>query len=205
MRWCVRYLLLSLCFTSVHGAFAQNAPSEAVKKVVKPSTAEDIDVSSSKKDEKLSHPVALFSGLDKITGRTFSFEVAIHETVQFGALQLTPRTCLTRLSTSTPRTTGFLEVDEVALDGKIHRIFNGWMFASSPGLHAVEHPIYDVWLTGCRGTAEVLPSGPEETEPLPETAPKVEEKAKTPKSPPLRKSSPPKVTSPKSTDVPALR
>ena len=43
------------------------------------------------------------------------------------------------------------EVDEITLQGEVRRIFTGWMFASSPGLHAVEHPIYDVWLTDCKG------------------------------------------------------
>jgi hypothetical protein len=39
----------------------------------------------------------------------------------------------------------------VTLKGEIKRIFTGWMFAASPGLHAIEHPIYDVWLTDCKG------------------------------------------------------
>jgi hypothetical protein len=92
---------------------------------------------------------AIFSGLDKITGRTISFDAAIGETVQFGALQVTARACYTRPPTEATNTDAFVEVDEVTLQGEIKRIFNGWMFASSPGLHAVEHPIYDVWLTDC--------------------------------------------------------
>ena len=93
----------------------------------------------------------MFSGLDKITGRIISFDVAIGETVQFGALQVTPRVCYTRPPTETPNTDAFIEVDEITLQGEIKRIFTGWMFAASPGLHAVEHPIYDVWLTDCKG------------------------------------------------------
>ena len=96
----------------------------------------------------------MFSGLDKITGRIISFDVAINETVQFGALQVTPRVCYTRPPTETPNTDAFVEVDEVTLQGEIKRIFTGWMFAASPGLHAVEHPIYDVWLTDCKGGAQ---------------------------------------------------
>jgi hypothetical protein len=92
---------------------------------------------------------AVFSGLDKITGRTITFDAAIGETVQFGALQVTPRACYTRPPTEATNTDAFVEVDEVTLQGEIKRIFTGWMFASSPGLHAVEHPIYDVWLTDC--------------------------------------------------------
>jgi hypothetical protein len=64
---------------------------------------------------------------------------------------VTPRACYTRPPTDTPNTDAFLEVDEVTLQGEVRRIFTGWMFAASPGLHAVEHPIYDVWLMDCKG------------------------------------------------------
>jgi hypothetical protein len=101
--------------------------------------------------QRIANPSAVFSGLDKITGRIISFDVAINETVQFGALQVTPRVCYSRPPTETPNTDSFVEVDEVTLQGEIKRIFTGWMFAASPGLHAVEHPVYDVWVTDCKG------------------------------------------------------
>jgi hypothetical protein len=101
--------------------------------------------------QRIANPTAVFAGLDKITGRIISFDVAINETVQFGALQVTPRVCYSRPPTETPNTDAFVEVDEVTLQGEIKRIFTGWMFAASPGLHAVEHPIYDVWVTDCKG------------------------------------------------------
>jgi hypothetical protein len=101
--------------------------------------------------QRINNPTTVFSGLDKITGRIISFDVATNETVQFGALQVTPRVCYSRPPTETPNTDAFVEVDEVTLQGEIKRIFTGWMFAASPGLHAVEHPIYDVWLTECKG------------------------------------------------------
>src|SRR6185436_19438358 len=87
--------------------------------------------------QKIANNSALFSGLDKITGRIINFDVAIGETVQFGALQLTPRACYTRPTTESARTDAFVEVDEVTLQGEVRRIFTGWMFAASPGLHAV--------------------------------------------------------------------
>lgn len=104
---------------------------------------------------RLENAVAVFSGLDKITGRTTSFDVYIGETVQFGALQVTPRVCYSRDETESQKITSFVEVDEITLDRKIRRIFNGWMFADSPGLNAVDHPVYDVWLTGCKATSDV--------------------------------------------------
>ena len=100
--------------------------------------------------QKVVNKGALFSGLDKITGRIINFDVSIGETVQFGALQVTPRACYTRPPTETPNTDAFVEVDEVTLQGEVKRIFTGWMFAASPGLHGVEHPIYDVWLSDCK-------------------------------------------------------
>jgi hypothetical protein len=115
---------------------------------------------------KITNPTAVFSGLDKITGRIITFDVAINETVRFGALEVTPRACYTRPPTENSQTDGFVEVDELTLQGELRRIFSGWMFAASPGLNAVEHPIYDVWLADCKGgapptvTAETTPEPP---------------------------------------------
>jgi len=106
---------------------------------------------------RIENRVAVFSGLDKITGRITRFDVYIDETVQFGALQVTPRVCYSRDVTEAPKTTTFVEVDEITLDRKIRRIFNGWMFADSPGLSAVDHPVYDVWLTDCKMESDIPP------------------------------------------------
>ncbi|WP_036260128.1 DUF2155 domain-containing protein [Methylocapsa aurea] len=119
--------------------------------------------------DKLKHPIAVFSGLDKITGRIIAFEVATDETVQFGSLQITERVCYTRPATETPQTTTFIEVEEVGAANEYKRIFSGWMFAASPGLHGIEHPVYDIWLTDCKGGAEVVAS-PETTEAEPPPA-----------------------------------
>lgn len=105
--------------------------------------------------ERISNPVAVFSGIDKITGRITTFDVYVDETVQFGALQVTPRVCYSRDETEAPKTTTFVEVDEITLDRKIRRIFSGWMFADSPGLNAVDHAVYDVWLEGCKLESDV--------------------------------------------------
>ncbi len=111
--------------------------------------------------DKIKHPTAVFSGLDKITGRIISFEVATDETVQFGSLQITERVCYTRPPTEAPQTTTFIEVEEVDATGGYKKIFSGWMFASSPGLHAIEHPVYDIWLTDCKGGTEIIASPPD--------------------------------------------
>ncbi len=80
--------------------------------------------------------------------------------MQFGALQVTPRACYTRPLTETANTDAFVEVDEVTLQGEVKRIFTGWMFAASPGLHGVEHAIYDVWLTNCKGATQTVTATP---------------------------------------------
>ncbi|HWJ76298.1 DUF2155 domain-containing protein [Mesorhizobium sp. BR1-1-16] len=107
--------------------------------------------------ERITNPVAEFAGLDKITGRIITFDVYMNETVQFGALQVTPRACYSRPPTEPPQTDAFVEVDEITLARKVRRIFTGWMFADSPGLHAVDHAVYDVWLANCKTSSTVAP------------------------------------------------
>lgn len=105
--------------------------------------------------DRIANPVAEFTGVDKITGRIITFDVYLNETVQFGALQITPRVCYSRPKEEEPKTDSFVEVDEITLDRKIRRIFTGWMFAESPGLNAVEHAVYDVWLKSCKQNSTV--------------------------------------------------
>lgn len=107
--------------------------------------------------EKQENPVAEFSGIDKITGRIVTFDVYIGETVQFGALQITPRVCNSRDANETPGSSTFVEVDEITLDRDIRRLFTGWMFADSPGLNAIEHAVYDVWLKSCKTSSDIRP------------------------------------------------
>ena len=99
---------------------------------------------------QIKNNVAVFAALDKVTARISSLEIKMDETVQFGALKVTPRICYTRPPTEAPKTSVFVEVDEITLSGETQRIFTGWMFAQSPGLHAVEHPVFDLWLTNCK-------------------------------------------------------
>jgi hypothetical protein len=119
--------------------------------------------------ETISNPIAAFSGLDKITGRITNFDVYMDETVQFGALQITPRVCYTRPPTETQRTSVFIEVDQVSLKGGSERIFTGWMFAESPALNPIDHPVYDIWLVDCKETSDIPP--PEKTNPASSEAP----------------------------------
>lgn len=108
--------------------------------------------------ERIANPIAVFTGLDKITGNTTTFETKVGEAKRFGGLIVKADVCFSRSATEEPKTTSFVEVDEVQLDDSLKRIFSGWMFAQSPGLSAVEHPIYDVWLINCRDPAAPPPA-----------------------------------------------
>ncbi|TPW33619.1 DUF2155 domain-containing protein [Martelella alba] len=105
--------------------------------------------------EKIENPVAVFGGIDKITGRTYTFSAYVGETVQFGRLQVTPRVCYSRDDTEAQRVDAFVQVDKVSLKQDVDRIFSGWMFADSPALNAVQDSIYDVWLTGCAQKSDI--------------------------------------------------
>src|SRR6266702_2507668 len=123
--------------------------------------------------QKIANKKASFSGLDKITGRIINFDEDIGETVQFGALRVKTDACYTRPSTEAANTDAFVEVDEITLQGEVKRIFSGWMYAASPGLHGVEHPIYDIWLTDCKVPDTTMVSAqPDAPKPAPPPAQK---------------------------------
>jgi hypothetical protein len=133
--------------------------------------------------QKIVNKKASFSGLDKITGRIINFDEDIGETVQFGALRVKTDACYTRPATEAANTDAFVEVDEITLQGEVKRIFSGWMYAASPGLHGVEHPIYDIWLTDCKvPDTTVVTAAPPPEAPKPVAAP----------PPPGQKRAPPK-------------
>ena len=136
--------------------------------------------------QKIVNKKASFSGLDKITGRIINFDEDIGETVQFGALRVKTDACYTRPATEAANTDAFVEVDEITLQGEVKRIFSGWMYAASPGLHGVEHPIYDIWLTDCKVPDTTIVSAAP-TEPVKPVAP----------PPPVQKRAPPKQAVPR--------
>src|SRR5438309_3266304 len=139
--------------------------------------------------QKIINKKASFSGLDKITGRIINFDEDIGETIQFGALRVKTDACYTRPATEAANTDAFVEVDGITLQGEVKRIFSGWMFAASPGLHGVEHPIYDIWLTDCKvPDTTIVSAAPEPSKPAPPAAPPGQKRAapkQAPRPPPL--------------------
>ncbi len=94
---------------------------------------------------------ALLQGLDKITAKTFAFRAPFNRPIRFGSLEVTVRECVARVRAQAPERTAFLEIVEAKPGQPRRMVFSGWMFASSPSVSAMEHPVYDVWVVGCSG------------------------------------------------------
>jgi len=103
--------------------------------------------------ETIPRQIAVLQGLDKITARISTFEVMLDEPVTFNSLEIVVRACEVTPPEAAPEAAAFLEIDEMQPDRPRERLFTGWMFASSPALSALEHPVYDIWVKGCRDQA----------------------------------------------------
>ena len=94
--------------------------------------------------------LAVLQGLDKVTARISTVRAPIGVTVRFGSLRIVARICGKTPPEEPPESAAFLEIDDVKPGETPQRIFSGWMFASSPALSALEHPVYDVWVIDCK-------------------------------------------------------
>ena len=118
---------------------------------------------------------ATLRALDKITGRSTDIEVNVDEPIVFGSLNVEMKACYQRPPDETPESAAFLTVHSTqpvqvttmddAVDASTVEtvgddnplLFSGWMFASSPGLSALEHPVYDIWVIRCTAQVPVEP------------------------------------------------
>jgi hypothetical protein len=94
--------------------------------------------------------VAVLQGLDKITARITTIDAPVGQPVRFGTLDITVRRCHKRPPEETPETTVYLQIRELRLGETVQDLFAGWMFASSPAVSSMEHPVYDVWVVDCK-------------------------------------------------------
>jgi hypothetical protein len=94
--------------------------------------------------------IAVLQGLDKVTARISTFDAPVDEPVRFGSLEITARSCQKRPPEETPESAAFLEIRDIKPGEAPTVVFTGWMFASSPALNAIEHPVYDVWVVDCK-------------------------------------------------------
>jgi hypothetical protein len=107
---------------------------------------------------------AVLQGMDKVTARISTIEAMVGDVVRFGTLEIIARACNKRPPEETPESAAFLDVWEVRRDAPAISVFRGWMFASSPALSALEHPVYDVWVLDCKKTSSnAFSSSPEES------------------------------------------
>lgn len=114
---------------------------------------------------ELAPDTANLMGLNKITARTHPMRVKLDTPLRFGTLGIVVRACEKARPEDPPKTIAFLEVREYPVNEEIttepEPIFSGWMLASSPGLNALEHPVYDVWLTDCTISSAAAPASSE--------------------------------------------
>ena len=105
---------------------------------------------------------AVLQGMDKVTARISTFDAEIGKTTRYGDLEIVVRTCRKRPPEEPPESAAFVEIFEAKKDRERRKVFSGWMFASSPALSAMEHPVYDIWVIDCRvpGAKKPAPDGP---------------------------------------------
>ncbi len=95
-------------------------------------------------------PVAELQALDKITARVSKLETRVGQTTGFGSLGITVKACRKAPPENTPESAAFLQVWEQKPGEESKWVYRGWMFASSPALAAMDHPVYDIWLVDCK-------------------------------------------------------
>ena len=99
----------------------------------------------------------VLQGLDKVTARVSTIEARVGEVVRFGTLEIIARHCDKRPPEETPESAAFLDIWEIRPGEPASSLFRGWMFASSPALNALEHPVYDIWVLDCGQALEASP------------------------------------------------
>ena len=109
---------------------------------------------------------AVLQGLDKVTARVSTIQAPVGDVVTFGALEIIARVCDKKPPEETPESAAFLDIWEVRPGEPTISLFRGWMFASSPALSAMEHPVYDVWVLDCANPPPA-PATPAATETAP--------------------------------------
>lgn len=126
----------ALSFASM-AAFGQPAPLAAPTAPAKPAAGTVMTL--------------VMRGLDKITGKATTVLIPIGKTAQYATLTITAKYCYTTPENETPETVAFVQIDDKRPDQpERHRVFSGWMYASTPGLHGLEHPLYDAWVMTCK-------------------------------------------------------
>jgi hypothetical protein len=155
--------MLATVFLATGTIAAGAAPAPNPPPTVKPLTVRD-----AVPDQNGIRRMAILRALDKVTGRAIDISVPAGLSVPFGSLAITVRYCYTVPPEEPPETSAFIQIDDGKPGETKQRVFSGWMFASTPALNGLEHPVYDVWVITCKtdepataGTpASAPPAGP---------------------------------------------
>jgi hypothetical protein len=132
---------ISLFVIAATAAMADSAPS---------SSGQNAALNAKAVPAAPAKPTLMMRGLDKITGRAFDIVAPLNVPVKFASLTITARYCYSTPASETPETAAFVQIVDARPDKPVHSVFSGWMYASSPGLNAMQHPIYDVWVIFCK-------------------------------------------------------
>ena len=151
-RLCSGLAVSSLLLLPAADSLAQDAPQDAPQEIPVEAPGKESEDTPAAEPEP-GFEVAVLQGLDKITARISTFDAPIEAIARFGSLQITARTCHKRPPEEPPESAAFLEIVDVRPDSAAVEVFTGWMFASSPALSAMEHPVYDVWVIDCKNAA----------------------------------------------------
>jgi hypothetical protein len=148
-------LALGVAAIAVTAALAQTdptvpaaAPTPAAQPLA-PDAAASADAAAVPPPAPPKNAVLEIKALDKITGKAIILAAPLNKPVKFATLTITARTCYSTPASETPETSAFLQIDDDRPDRSHTRAFSGWMYASSPGLNSLQHPLYDVWVMSC--------------------------------------------------------
>ncbi len=139
---------------SVYASFAILAVAAAAMGQDAPGVTMDLNLPATHATPAATaQPVLELRALDKITGHARVLFAPLNVPVKYATLTIVARSCYSTPASETPETSAFLQIDDQRPDKPVRRVFSGWMYASSPGMHGMQHPIYDVWAISCRTNA----------------------------------------------------
>jgi hypothetical protein len=187
--------LLTFAFILCTPAFAQDAPVTEVEQA--PPAGEPAPVEEApapKPPEYEDMPQVELRILDKVRAESKTYVLNVGRTVAYANIRIRPRACRTSSPLDDPEDAAFLQIWEVKPDNTSGWIFSGWMFASSPSLSAMDHPVYDVSVLDCKNPDAKPEETPAEDEAKPqddaETAPEEAPAADAPATPESTKETP---------------
>ena len=153
-------IFLILALSKQTQAFSQE---KIILENIQPSFEEELDNSVYEQDErpsklktkvkkniKTNEVIVKFRALDKITAKTSDLSMIVGKKKRFGYLEILPKNCKKSLEVNNSGVVAYLQVKDLSdkRDEKLF-VFNGWTFSSNPTLRPFDHPVYDLWVTGC--------------------------------------------------------